>query len=176
MVHLPMNLQLWQKKTIVSRCSYSNIYIYIYISLYICVFERPYRSVGSPSIVFNDLDCLKNMLCQKLPSSRYFIEYNSQEPIYFILLQVNETKTGGKEEYIKLLAFNLIKSKKQVKRGDIFATITLFQVKEWEMVLKNSSQKGSLPNTVWSIVNVNDKTQDKKPVYHIASIVAIKPR
>jgi len=44
------------------------------------------------------------------------------------------------------------------------------------MVLKNSSQKGSLPNTVWSIVNVNDKTQDKKPVYHIASIVAIKPR
>ena len=44
------------------------------------------------------------------------------------------------------------------------------------MMLKDSSQKGSLPDIVWSIANVDDKTKDEKPIYHITSIVAIKPR
>ena len=87
--------------------------------------------------------------------------------------RINTNGKGEKEEHITLFAINSTSNKRQIKRGDILATLEVVRGEDVEVILRDSPNSGSPGSRTTSIAN-RDEEGKINPIHPIASIVAIK--
>ena len=90
--------------------------------------------------------------------------------------EIRKDTKGREEECITLLAINPTYNKRQIKRGDILATLEIFREDEMEVLYRDSPKSGSPRSRATSITNRDEEEIYTHPIHPIASIVAIKSR